>query len=29
MDEFTEVMFMYNVIGFSEDGDIPKLALTR
>lgn len=29
MDEFTEVMFMYNVIGFSEDGNIPKLALTR
>ncbi|MCM1166463.1 MAG: DHHW family protein [Lachnospiraceae bacterium] len=29
MDEFTEVMFMYNVIGFSEDKNIAKLALTR
>lgn len=29
MDEFTEVMFMYNVIGFSEDKNIPKLALTK
>lgn len=29
MDEFTEVMFMYNVIGFSEDKNLPKLALTK
>lgn len=29
MDEFTEVLFMYNVIGFSEDKNITKLALTR
>lgn len=29
MDEFTEIMFMYNAIGFSEDVNIPKLALTR
>ena len=29
MDEFTEVLFMYNVIGFSDDKNIAKLALTR
>lgn len=29
MDDYTEVLFLYNVIGFSEDANIAKLALTR
>jgi len=29
MDEYTEVLFMFNVIGFSEDKNIPKLVLTK
>ncbi len=29
MDEYTEALFMFNVIGFSEDKNIPKLVLTK
>lgn len=29
LDEFTEALFLYNVIGFSEDANLAKLALTR
>lgn len=29
LDEYTEALFLFNVIGFSEDSSIAKLALTR